>query len=65
MQIADGAGDFEVQFEATAGTAQKKLSSGKVAYIGTGERILGHCCKVLIFLGTINDSDCMSSVNIS
>ena len=39
MRVADGAGEFEVEFEATAGTAQKQLSSGKVAYIGTGEHI--------------------------
>ena len=36
MRVADGGGDFEVEFEAFTGTAQKVLSLGKVAYIGTG-----------------------------
>ena len=31
-----GSGDFEVEFEATAGTARKKLTPGMIAYIGTG-----------------------------
>ena len=37
VRVADGAGDFEVEFEAFTGTAQKVLSPGKVAYIGTGQ----------------------------
>lgn len=32
-----GPGDYEVEFDAWAGTAPQSLSSGKVAYIGTGE----------------------------
>ena len=37
VSLKDGVGEFEVDFEATAGTAQKRLTSGKVAYIGTGD----------------------------
>lgn len=37
VSYKDGAGEYEVEFEATAGTAQKRLTSGKLAYIGTGE----------------------------
>jgi len=36
VRFADGGGDFEVEFEAVAGTARNTLSPGKVAYIGTG-----------------------------
>jgi hypothetical protein len=35
---ADGPGDYEVAFEALAGTAQQALEPGTVAYIGTGVR---------------------------
>lgn len=37
MRYADGAGEFEVEYEALAGQAQRKLSEGKIAYIGTGD----------------------------
>jgi hypothetical protein len=36
VRVADGGEVFEVEFDAVAGTAQRKLSPGKIAYIGTG-----------------------------
>ena len=38
MRSADGAGEFDVEFEQLAGSAPGKLSQGKVAYITTGNR---------------------------
>ena len=37
VRFPDGAGTYEVEFEAVAGKAQERLSAGKIAYIGTGE----------------------------
>ena len=48
-----------------AWVAQKQLSSGKVAYVGTGEHISGHCLQTLILMGNINVSHPMSSLGIS
>ena len=38
VRHADGAGTFEVEFEALAGKAPGKLSASKIAYIGTGSQ---------------------------
>ena len=40
MSLSNGAGEYEIEFEATAGTARKKLTSGMVAYIGTGSHTI-------------------------
>ena len=39
---ADGPGEYEVAFEATAGTAPGRLSPGSVAYITTGAPAAHH-----------------------
>lgn len=36
VRCEDGSGTFEVEFEAMAGAAPRRLSHGKIAYIGTG-----------------------------
>ena len=36
VRCSDGAGDFQVEFDALAGMPPGRLSVGKVAYIGTG-----------------------------
>ena len=36
VRHSDGAGTFDVEFEAMAGAAQRQLSPSKIAYIGTG-----------------------------
>ena len=38
MVAADGPKEYEVAFEAMAGTEQQTLQPGSVAYIGTGQR---------------------------